>query len=160
MHKGRKESFLFIRPTPFPFNFLTEWIHSLLARPPLTRYKEREDYKSVMWILEGQVFDLGCLIREAALSRMGLSLAPPNPNTTLGRLPPLLNKLFAVWKSLTYILQILLSCMLQWLLWPLKGSEPPKLLPLKQETPPSLAPHLFISILPAGSRGAFSPDKC
>lgn len=49
-YKGGKELFFVVRPTK-PFDILAMWTYELLARFHLSRYKEKEDYKTAVWVL-------------------------------------------------------------------------------------------------------------
>lgn len=83
-HKGLKELFFFMNPS-FPFTYPTEWLYVLPPLPLLECYRESEDYKLVISLLNGQVFHLGRLLYEKTLARVGLSPSPLNPTISLGR---------------------------------------------------------------------------
>lgn len=83
-HKCWKEVFFFIRPTN-PFDIPTTWIYALSVWPLLARYKDREDYKIIVLVLGGKVFDLGHLIREGVLSPIGLIPTSLDLEISMGR---------------------------------------------------------------------------
>lgn len=83
-HKWWKELFFFVHPS-FPFDFPTEWLYALPPLSSLNHHREREDYKSIISLLGGQVCHLGWLLHKKTLARTCFSLSPPNPFVSLGR---------------------------------------------------------------------------
>lgn len=81
---GLKRTIFFIHPS-FPFDYPIEWLYVLPLRPSLGLYREWEDYKLAISLLDSQIFHLGWLIHEKILARVGLSLSPPYPTISLGR---------------------------------------------------------------------------